>query len=290
MYFCSRMSLFITSLNSGSNGNCYYIGNATEAVLIDAGLSCRETEKRMRQLNLPMENVKAIFISHEHTDHIKGLPGLVAKFALPYYITAGTFKRSGMVIRQAPVGFTAFEPISIGNISVTAFPKYHDAADAHSFILSHMGVTVGVFTDIGKPCERVTHYFSQCHAAFLEANYDETMLENGSYPIHLKNRIRGGNGHLSNRQALEIFITHKPAFMTHLLLAHLSKENNHPQLVEDLFNEHAKDTRVMVASRYEPSAVLSIQLNQTENSRVFTASPKKGLKQKLQTRQLNLFD
>ena len=290
MYFCRRMSLFITSLNSGSNGNCYYIGNATEAVLIDAGLSCRETEKRMRQLNLPMEKVKAIFISHEHTDHIKGLPGLVSKYALPYYITAGTFKRSGMVISQAPVGFTAFQPITIGNISVTAFPKYHDAADAHSFILSHQGVTVGVFTDIGKPCERVTHYFSQCHAAFLEANYDETMLENGSYPIHLKNRIRGGNGHLSNRQALEIFIAHKPAFMTHLLLAHLSKANNHPQLVEDLFNEHAKDTRVMVASRYEPSAVFAIQLNQVETSRVFTASPKKALKRAAQTMQLNLFD
>ena len=290
MYFYSRMSLFITSLNSGSNGNCYYIGNATEAVLIDAGLSCKETEKRMRQLNLPMKKVKAIFISHEHTDHIKGLAGLVAKFALPYYITAGTFKRSGLVMRQAPVGFTAFQPINIGSIAVTAFPKYHDAADAHSFILSNQGVTVGVFTDIGKPCERVTHYFSQCHAAFLEANYDETMLENGSYPIHLKNRIRGGNGHLSNRQALEIFIAYKPASMTHLLLAHLSKENNHPQLVQDLFNKHAKDTRVVVASRYEPSEVFAIQLIKTETNPVAAASFRKVQRRALHTNQLSLFD
>ena len=290
MYFYRCMSLFITSLNSGSNGNCYYIGNATEAVLIDAGLSCKETEKRMRQLNLPIEKVKAIFISHEHTDHIKGLAGLVSKFALPYYITAGTFKRSGLVIGQSPLWFTAFQPINIGSIAVTAFPKYHDAADAHSFILSHQGVTVGVFTDIGKPCERIIHYFSQCHCAFLEANYDENMLENGRYPIYLKNRIRGGHGHLSNRQALDLFIAHKPAFMTHLLLAHLSKENNHPQLVQDLFNKHAKDTRVIVASRYEPSEVLAIQLTKTDIIPVPIATHKKERRRTLHTNQLSLFD
>ena len=149
---------------------------------------------------------------------------------------------------------------------------------------------MGVFTDIGKPCERVTHYFSQCHAAFLEANYDENMLANGSYPIHLKNRIRGGNGHLSNRQALEIFIAHKPAFMTHLLLAHLSKENNHPQLVQDLFNKHAKDTRVLVASRYEPSEVLAITLNKNAISPVANSIHIKERRRTFQTNQLSLFD
>ncbi len=283
------MSLFITSLNSGSNGNCYYIGNNTEAVLIDAGLSCRETEKRMQQLNLSMDKVKAIFISHEHADHIKGLAGLVQKHALPYYITAGTFKRSGLVMKMEPLLFTAYEPVSIGAISVTAFPKFHDAADPHSFIINCHGLTVGVFTDIGVACKGLVHYFSQCHAAFLEANYDEAMLEQGRYPVHLKNRIRGGNGHLSNRQALEIFSRHRPAFMSHLLLAHLSKENNHPQLVQDLFNEHAAGTQVLIASRYRATEVININpAVMVSNS--FYRYKKPGRLTSVITMQLDLFE
>lgn len=277
------MSLFITSLNSGSNGNCYYIGNNTEAVLIDAGLSCRETEKRMQQLNLSMDKVKAIFISHEHADHIKGLAGLVQKHALPYYITAGTFKRSGLVMKMEPLLFTAYEPVSIGAISVTAFPKFHDAADPHSFIINCHGLTVGVFTDIGVACKGLVHYFSQCHAAFLEANYDDDMLANGSYPLFLKNRIRGGEGHLSNKQALEIFNTHRPKFMTHLLLAHLSKNNNDPQKVHQLFSEKAGGIKVVIASRYEQTALYTIQ---SATSYSVTKSNRKTL---VPTKQLSLF-
>ena len=253
------MALYIASLNSGSNGNCYYIGNDTEAVLIDAGLSCRETEKRMQKLRLTMDKVKAIFISHEHTDHIKGVKGLAEKYALPVYITNNTLKRSGIIFRENVCNhFSAYLPVSVGSLAITAFPKKHDAADPHSFIIHCNGTRVGVFTDIGKACDNVVEFFSQCHAAFLESNYDEAMLENGSYPFHLKNRIRNGEGHLSNMQALEIFINHRPAFMTHLLLAHLSEQNNHPQLVKVLFDKHAGNAAVMVASRYESSAVYTI--------------------------------
>jgi phosphoribosyl 1,2-cyclic phosphodiesterase len=205
------MSLFITSLNSGSNGNCYYIGNDDEAVLVDAGLTCRETEKRMVLLGLSMKKVKAIFISHEHTDHIKGLPVIAEKYALPVYITTATSRMGGIQITPKLLyGFKAYEPVQIGAITVTAFPKYHDAADPHSFILTSNGINIGVFTDIGVPCQQVIKYFSQCHAAFLETNYDEDMLENGRYPHFLKNRIRNGNGHLSNKQALEIFTRYRP--------------------------------------------------------------------------------
>lgn len=288
MYFYQLMSLYITSLNSGSNGNCYYIGNDEEAVLIDAGLSCRDTEKRMKSLGLSMDKVKAVFISHEHSDHIKGLVGIVNKYAMPFYITEGTFKRSSIVIKQTPVAFAAFQSINIGAIKVTGFPKYHDAADAHSFIINHQEITVGVFTDIGKPCENITRYFSQCHAAFLETNYDEAMLEKGSYPIHLKNRIRGGNGHLSNRQALEIFTKHKPPFMSHLLLAHLSRENNHPQLVEDLFRQHAADTEIIVASRYQPTALLVIE--PAEENKILFNTKSLQIKRAARVMQLNLFE
>ena len=252
------MSLFITSLNSGSNGNCYYVGNSTDAVLIDVGISCRETEKRMKRLGLPMKNVKAIFVSHEHTDHIRGVSTLANKYQLPVYITAGTAKYGPGLIKHISKTFTSNEPVAIGELLVTPFTKEHDAADPHSFIISYKAITVGVFTDIGIACKQVIHYFKQCHAAFLESNYDEEMLENGRYRLHLKNRIRGGNGHLSNRQALELFTAHRPSFMTHLLLSHLSKENNTPQMALNLFAPHAGGTAIIVASRDQPTDIFTI--------------------------------
>lgn len=252
------MALYITSLNSGSNGNCYYVGNSREAVLIDAGISCRETEKRMKHMGLDLKKVKAIFVSHEHSDHIKGVTTLANKYHLPVYITSITAGNGPRLIKHLSKTFIADEPVSVGELLVTPFAKKHDALDPHSFMVEYNGIKVGVFTDIGIVCEKLTHYFKQCHAAFLESNYDEAMLENGSYPIYLKNRIRGGMGHLSNIQALELFIQHRPEFMSHLLLSHLSKENNSPQLAADLFTAHANGTSIIVASRYEPTAVIKI--------------------------------
>jgi len=250
------MSLYITSLNSGSNGNCYYIGNDKEAVLVDAGISCRETEKRMRRLGLKMDIVKAIFISHEHGDHIRGVEGFAAKYQLPIYITAPTLHHSRLRISERLAhSFRAYEPVVIGSLSVLAFPKHHDAADPHSFVITCNGITVGVFTDIGNPCDHVVANFKQCNAIFLETNYDEQMLENGSYPVHLKKRISGDHGHLSNRQALELFLAHKPDFMSHVYLSHLSKENNNPELVYQLFASRAGKTNIVVASRYGETAV-----------------------------------
>jgi phosphoribosyl 1,2-cyclic phosphodiesterase len=253
------MSLFIASLNSGSNGNCYYIGNEYEAVLVDAGISCRETEKRMKRLGLSMQKVKAVFISHEHSDHINGIAVLSKKYNLPVYITPATLQGSRLSLQHDLVkSFKAYEPVVIGNISVSAFPKFHDAAHAHSFNITDGDVTVGVFTDIGMACKHLTEHFAKCHAAFLETNYDEEMLENGRYPFHLKRRIRGGLGHLSNAQALEVFMTHRPYFMSHLLLSHLSQDNNRPELVHELFKKHANGTEIIVASRYNETEVYQI--------------------------------
>lgn len=254
------MSLFITSLNSGSNGNCYYIGNDTDAILVDAGISRKETEKRMNLLGLSMKKVKAIFVSHEHTDHIKGIAGLAERYSLPVFITGKTLSNSSIPLREELTNdIIAHTPVVIGSLVVTAFPKHHDAADPHSFIISCNNITVGVFTDIGIACNQVTNYFSQCHAAFLEANYDEELLENGRYPLFLKNRIRGGEGHLSNLEALKIFTTHRPSFMTHLLLSHLSKDNNDPQLAKQLFEQHAGNVEIIVASRFEQTPVFEIR-------------------------------
>jgi phosphoribosyl 1,2-cyclic phosphodiesterase len=253
------MSLFISSINSGSNGNCYYVGNHREAVLIDAGISCRETERRMKRAGLNIQKVKAIFISHEHSDHIRGVEVLSKKYQLPVYITAPTLKNSRLKIPGSLIRtFNAYQAEMIGDLAVVPFPKFHDAADPFSFIVKGNGVRIGVLTDIGSACEHVVKNFAKCHAAFLEANYDDEMLEKGHYPYYLKKRIRSDHGHLSNAQALELFMKHRHENLSHLLLSHLSKENNRPKLVEELFLKHAGNTTIVVASRDKESEVYHV--------------------------------
>jgi len=253
------MSLYIASINSGSNGNCYYVGNEQEAVLVDVGIACREIEKRMDRLELSMNRVKAIFISHEHIDHIRGVEKLAKKYNLPVYITKDTMNGAPFEWKRVlTIPLEANKSIAVGNLKVTPFVKHHDAADPVSFIIENNGIKAGVITDIGIACEQVIHYFRQCHACFLESNYDERMLEEGGYPQRLKNRIRGGKGHISNAQALHLFLKHRPAFMSHLLLAHLSRNNNKPEIVQELFTGHADNTSIIVASRYEESDVYHI--------------------------------
>lgn len=256
---CNTLS--ITSLNSGSNGNCYYVGNDTEAVLIDAGISCKETEIRMQRLGLSMLKVKALFISHEHSDHIRGVCVMAKKYNIPVYITPGTLlnckfsKLRPELIRT----LQSFETYTVGSLNIIAFPKIHDAAEPHSFIVSCGHTKVGVFTDLGAVCEQLIHHFKQCDAAFLEANYDEDMLHQGSYPYFLKKRISGGEGHLSNKQALALFLEHKPKNLSHLVLAHLSKDNNSPELVQQLFDTHAAGTKIIVATRFVETPVFAIK-------------------------------
>ena len=259
LIFASMSHLYLASLNSGSNGNCYYVGNEQDAVLIDAGISCRETERRMERLGLALTKVRAILISHDHTDHTRGVEVLSRKHRIPVYVTPATHMKSKLILEPSLVQpFTSNEALHFGSLSVNAFPKHHDAADPHSFTVTGKGITVGVFTDIGVACEQLVHHFGRCHAAFLEANYDETMLEQGRYPVFLKRRITGGEGHLSNLQALEVFKSYRAPFLDLLVLSHLSAQNNHPEIVSDLFKPHANGTRIAIASRFKESEIFCI--------------------------------
>jgi len=258
------MSLYTASLNSGSNGNCYYISNGTDAVLVDAGLSCRETEIRMKKMGLAINKIRAIFITHEHTDHIKGAQLLSSRYKIPVYLNHKTHYSSHLkfkpeLYRRIEHG----EVVDVNGIAVTGFNKLHDAIDPFSFVATYNDITVGVFTDIGAVCDNLKHYMGRCHAAYLESNYDENMLENGRYPIHLKDRIRGGYGHLSNLQALEFFVVNRPAHMTHLFLSHLSRDNNDPELALQLFKARAEGVHVSVASRHHHSDIFHITTDAT---------------------------
>jgi phosphoribosyl 1,2-cyclic phosphodiesterase len=285
IHIFTAMSLQIASLNSGSNANCYYIGNKTEAVLIDAGLSCRETDKRMKRLGLDIRSVKAIFISHEHSDHISGLQVLSKKYKLPVYITQNTLRNSNLEIEKSlTFSFIHSKPVSIGDLSIIPFIKSHDANDPHSFIVSNNKVHIGVITDIGYACKHVIKHFKLCDAVFLESNYCEQMLENGPYPLHLKRRISSKKGHLSNDQALELFLKHKPESLQVLILSHLSQNNNHPDIVNKLFTKHAGGVKVVIASRYKESELFNIESNpQMRPTKTFK-------KLKVNTAQLSLFD
>ncbi len=254
------MSLFVASINSGSNGNCYYVGDMESAVLIDCGLSCRETERRMKRLGLSMKKVKAIFITHEHSDHVFGLKTISKRYRIPIYLSAKTrVTFNPRIPIELLHHFKENEPIRCGDISIIPFSKPHDAADPYSVIVQNESVTVGVFTDIGTATAQVVNYFKQCHAVFLESNYDEEMLRNGTYPWMLKERIRSDVGHLSNDQALKLFFDHRAEFMTHLFLSHLSQHNNSPRLVRNLFESIADGVKIIVAPRYKETALYHIR-------------------------------
>jgi len=216
-----------------------------------------------------MSKVKAVFISHEHSDHIKGVKVLAKKYALPVYITSLTHSSSGLFIAGELLRtFNAYSPVKVGGLEITAFPKLHDCAEPHSFVVSGNGVNIGVFTDIGRVCHHVINNFKICNAVFLETNYDEEMLEEGNYPFYLKKRIRGGHGHLSNKEALELFNNHKTDMMTHVFLSHLSRDNNHPSLVHDLFTRSAGNVKVVVATRDEETALYHITQSVTPTGSV----------------------
>lgn len=259
MFYFAAMALFITSINSGSNGNCYYVGNKNEAILVDAGISCRTIERRLKALNLNVLLIRGIFISHEHTDHIKGVETLSKKYNIPVYVSERTYDSSGLNIAANLLAhFGDQEEIRVGGLTVHAFTKIHDAADPFSFCVSYNSVQVGIFTDIGYCCDNIIQWFKRCHAAFLESNYDEDMLANGPYPYFLKRRISDGRGHLSNAIAHRLFCEHRADFMSHLILSHLSEKNNTPDIVEELFRSNCGDVKIVVASRSEATRVFEI--------------------------------
>jgi len=196
------------------------VGNEEEAVLIDAGLSCRETEKRMKQLGLSLKKVKGIFITHEHIDHVKGVEVISQKHDIPVYINRSTRQHCRLPVpEKKSVIIQNDETIEIGELKISAFSKWHDAIDPVSYVVACKDVHVGVFTDIGSVCENLIQRFSQCQVVFLEANYDDYLLENGPYPFMLKER------------------------------------NNHPDVVLEKFKTISHDVRIGIASRHEATPV-----------------------------------
>lgn len=251
--------LEICAIASGSNGNCYYIGNENSAILIDAGISAKQILKRMQGKDLSPEKVKAVFISHEHGDHMRGARVLSKRLNIPVYLTAKTFNKSYKNLRpDYPRFFTPNDTIAIDDFLVHSFPKNHDAADPCSFRVEYKHKSVGVLTDIGAACNTLKHHLSLCHALFLEANYDESMLWEGKYPHFLKERVAGDYGHLSNDQCFDLLENHSHQHLQCVFLSHISKENNTPEKAFNRMGQLSRDIPIKIAPRYEASEIFRL--------------------------------
>ncbi len=251
--------LEICAIASGSNGNCYYIGNEKDAVLIDAGISCKQILLRMESKGLHPQKVKAVFISHEHSDHMRGARVLAKRMNLPVWLTAKTYYAAYKNMQPAnPRFFNPGAPVQSGEFTIHPFLKNHDAAEPCSFRIEYAGKNVGVFTDIGDPCDNVTSHLGMCDALFLETNYDEQMLREGPYPYFLKQRVASSRGHLSNDQALDLLEAHRGKNLKYVFLSHLSAQNNTPELALSTLNHKPRSYEVKLTSRYAAGEVFVI--------------------------------
>lgn len=250
----------ICALASGSNGNCYYIGNKDYSILVDAGINYKQIIARMRLKGLDPCSVRAIFITHEHGDHVRGARVLGKKLDIATYMTKGTHESLYFTNRPATVRIIEpGTPVIIGPFTVHPVAKNHDATEPASFRVELYGINIGIFTDIGSPCNNVTSHLRQCHALFLETNYDEKMLWGGRYPYPLKKRVASDIGHLSNNQAVDLLAGYAGPRLKWVLLSHLSAENNTPQIAYDTLKHFEGRFNILLTSRYGPGDVIKIE-------------------------------
>jgi len=218
-------------LASGSSGNACYVETDNARVLIDAGLSGREIERRLQLVGGDASELTALIITHEHSDHIKGAGVLSRRYNIPIYVNRKTLESGRRTLGKklrAEIIQTG-QRLEIEDLKVETFTKCHDAADPVGLVLSLNGVRLGVVTDLGKSTRLVEDRLQGCRAIVIEFNHDPEMLDTGPYPLYLKRRIKGRDGHLSNEQggALLRKICHEN--LEKVVLAHLSEQNNHPE-------------------------------------------------------------
>jgi phosphoribosyl 1,2-cyclic phosphodiesterase len=256
--------LNIASIASGSNGNCYYLEDNDDAILVDAGISAKQIVERMARLGLSPSKLRGVFISHEHSDHIRGLDAFTRRYAVPVFMTSKTYSAYGKIIRGSSLNyFLPGKPVQLGKICVNPFLKSHDAAEPCSFSISSGNKTVAVMTDIGLQCANVIDHLKNADAIFLESNYDDDMLRTGYYPPYLKARISSDLGHLSNTQAARLALEHASPRLKHVFLSHLSANNNTPEMALGTFTHFISqrsdlNVEVTLTSREKESVLVSV--------------------------------
>jgi phosphoribosyl 1,2-cyclic phosphodiesterase len=235
----SSMGVSVSMLASGSRGNCAIVASSSTKILVDAGISCRETFKRMKSLGEDPRSLSAILITHEHSDHIYGLATLARKLRIPVFMTGATHQawaramRDENGIRPQLEKFERFESghsFQIGDIAVKPFTIPHDAVDPVGLTFRAEGIKVGIATDLGYLPVSVRDHLRGCDVLIMESNHDLEMLRVGPYPWSVKQRVMSRVGHLSNLALADFFSNDYDNSATFVVLAHLSQENNHPEI------------------------------------------------------------
>lgn len=226
------MGLSFTLLGSGSSGNTTLVSDGVSNILVDAGLSGRETARRLRECGIEPDQLSAIVISHEHGDHCRGVGPLVKNLDIPVFMTEGAFAASNIKLDPGKnlCKINAGEPFEINGITITGFSVPHDASDPLGFVIEKDGVKIGIALDLGFLSNLVLERLKGCDALVLESNHDVRMLKVGPYPWALKQRVMSRRGHLSNDSVARFLANDFDGKARHVVLAHLSKNNNLPEL------------------------------------------------------------
>jgi len=239
----------ICMLASGSRGNSIYISDEDTSVLIDAGLSGVEIERRMKSRNLNINDIDAIIVSHEHSDHIQGVGVLSRRFNLPVYISSATYTTASPQLGNINdiKNFSCGTEFAIKDLTIRPFSISHDASDPAGFAIGCNGHKVGIATDLGIATAMVRQHLKDCCCLIIEANHDVPMLEEGPYPWSVKQRVKGRTGHLSNESSRELLMDIMHDRMSHVILAHLSETNNTPEKALRVVTEHLTDSCLNVS-------------------------------------------
>lgn len=234
--FFEEMNKFrFRCLASGSSGNCYFLGNASYGILIDSGVSVRNIKRFLKTMGLDFENIWGVFITHDHTDHIKSVGVLGEKYNLPIFTTEkiheGINRNYRVTEKLTPKSQRVIqlgENIDIGEFTIKAFPVSHDSSECVGYQIKYNNKVFSLATDLGYVSLEAEESMLEADYIVLEANYDEEMLKNGPYPLYLQNRIKSDWGHLSNQQAADFLTRNYQENWKYIFLCHLSKDNNMP--------------------------------------------------------------
>lgn len=218
------------SLGSGSRGNSTLVEWSEGTLLIDCGFSVKEAELRLQRLGKSAAELTAILVTHEHSDHIKGVAALSRRYNLPVYMTPGTYQSRDLGELPDLNLIHAYTPFTLNGLLVTPVAVPHDAREPAQFVFEYAGLRLGILTDLGSITPHVETSYQACDAMVLEANHDPFMLASGQYPPSLKRRVGGQWGHLSNQQAAGFLQRLDTLRLQHLVVAHISQKNNSLEL------------------------------------------------------------
>lgn len=250
------LTLFV--FGSGSCGNCYYLKNETDALLIDAGVGIRRMKRIVSDYGIKTNLVRGLLVTHDHADHVKNAGVFSKEYNLDVYATQlvhDGVDRSYMIKQKVEDKYkkviVAGEPFNIGPFEITAFTLPHDSSENVGYCIKCDGETFCIMTDVGAVTENVNTYIARANYLVLEANYDPEMLRSGRYPAVLKSRIQSGTGHLSNQQTSKALSDNFHENLKYVWLCHLSEENNHPELAKKTVETHLRSFGIIPGKDFQ---------------------------------------